>query len=112
AARAATGEVLVLLNNDLVFTPGWLEPLVAGLERCPRAGVIGNLQFTVEDGTLDHRGVRFDRLRRPFHDRAPRPFHARREYSAYPAVTAACCAIRRETFLAAGGFDEAFRNGY
>lgn len=112
AAAAATGEVLVLLNNDLVLTPGWFEPLVEGLAQCPSAGVIGNLQYTVAADALDHRGVRFDLLRRPYHDRHVRPRHARRAYSRYPAVTAACCALRREVFREAGGFDEAFRNGY
>lgn len=112
AVRSATGEILVLLNNDVVLQPGWFEPLVAGFTRFPDVGMIGNLQYTVADGRLDHRGVHFDLLRRPYHDRTPHPRHARRDYSRYPAVTAACCAIRRETFLTAGGFDEAFRNGY
>jgi GT2 family glycosyltransferase len=66
----------------------------------------------VDTRELDHRGVRFDLLKRPFHDQTPNPRHARRDYSPYPAVTAACCAIHRRTFLDADGFDEAYRNGY
>lgn len=112
AAREARGDILVLVNNDIVPQPGWLEPLLAGLARCRAPGIIGNLQYTIATGELDHRGVRMDLLRRPYHDRAMRPWRGRREYSRYPAVTAACCAIERKTFLDAGGFDETFRNGY
>lgn len=112
AVQAATGDILVLLNNDIVLQPGWFAPLVEGLERCPNAGIIGNLQYTRAGQKLDHRGVRFDLLKRPYHDRSSHPRHARHEYSIYPAVTAACCAVRRATFLEAGGFDEAYYNGY
>ena len=36
-AREARGDVLALLNNDLVLSPGWLPPMLAALRR-PRAG--------------------------------------------------------------------------
>jgi O-antigen biosynthesis protein len=112
AARLATGDFLFFLNNDLVLLPGWLEPMLAAFDRCPQPGLIGNLQLVHATGKLDHRGVKFDPLRRPFHDQAAWPWTGRAPYSRYRAVTAACCAVRRATFLEAGAFDEAFRNGY
>ncbi len=84
AARSARGGILVLLNNDLVLQPGWFAPLVEGLDRCANPGLIGNLQFTVAGNQLDHRGVRFDLLKRPYHDRAPHPRHARQRVFALP----------------------------
>lgn len=36
----ARGEYVALLNNDLELTPGWLEEMVAGIERHPDAGSI------------------------------------------------------------------------
>ena len=107
--QTARGDAIVLLNNDLILQPGWLEPLLDGLARCAHPGLIGNVQYAVADGRLDHRGVKFDLLRRPFHDRTPPPA---RGYTRYRAVTAACCATTRDTFVSAGGFDETFRNGY
>lgn len=113
AARAASGEFLFLLNNDLVLQPGWFEPVFAKVSAGePHLGFVGNLQLTARERKLDHRGVKLDPLKRPYHDQSPAPWHARRPYSSYPIVTAACSAIRRELFLQFGGFDEAFRNGY
>jgi GT2 family glycosyltransferase len=37
----ADGEYVLLLNNDTVVTPGWLDRMIAALERDPRVGVVG-----------------------------------------------------------------------
>jgi GT2 family glycosyltransferase len=41
----ARGEILGLLNNDLLFEPGWLEPMldILGLPAL-NAGLVGNVQ--------------------------------------------------------------------
>jgi len=111
-ARQASGEILVFLNNDLVLLPGWLPPLLAAVTRFPDAGMIGNVQHRCADHALDHCGVSFDLLRRPYHVRSRQPWKTWQSYTRFPAVTAACCAVRRELFLQLDGFDEAFRNGY
>jgi GT2 family glycosyltransferase len=41
AAGLARGEILVLLNNDTVVVPGWLERLVGHLERDRSLGLVG-----------------------------------------------------------------------
>ncbi|MGA3006312.1 MAG: glycosyltransferase family 2 protein [Opitutaceae bacterium] len=109
-AALAGGECLALLNNDLVLLPGWLPPMLDGLLRLPRAGMMGNRQLTPETSRLNHRGVRFDVLGRPHHDNRPRVVP--RAYSRYRAVTAACCLIRKQLFTEYGGFDQAFHNGF
>ena len=38
---AATGEVLVMLNNDTYVTPGWVRTLCAHLRREPTLGLVG-----------------------------------------------------------------------
>ncbi len=54
----AKGKVLALLNNDLLLTRGWLEPMLAVIHRSwLNAGVVGNVQLRVVDGSLDHAGV-------------------------------------------------------
>ena len=109
-AAIARGEFLALLNNDLVLTPGWLEPMLAAHARLGRrAGLVGNVQYRADDGALDHAGIGVTALGKIEHLRAlPTSAAGLREVF---AVTAACCLVRREDFLAVGGFDEGFVNG-
>src|SRR5581483_6415991 len=37
----AEGDFVVLLNNDAIVTPGWLDALLRPLERDPRLGFAG-----------------------------------------------------------------------
>ncbi len=39
AIAAANGEYIVLLNNDVIVTEGWLEDLLRAFDRIPRLGV-------------------------------------------------------------------------
>lgn len=110
AARAATGEILALLNNDLLLAPGWLEPMLAVLENpALKAGLVGNVQFSVREDRLDHAGVCVTPQGKLEHIHSlpsPKPDHIR----AF-AITGACCLITRADFEHAGGFDEAYVNG-
>jgi O-antigen biosynthesis protein len=108
----ARGEMLCLLNNDLIFHPGWLPPMLRAFERFENAGVVGNVQSSPRTGRYDHMGVVFGPNGSPVHfgtDFAFRPF---RGYTQWQAVTAACCLVKKSAFLAAGGFDEQFVNGF
>lgn len=106
----ATGERLVFLNDDVeVISDGWLEQLVAPLDE-PDVGLTGaRLYFS--DATVQHAGHAYTggHYLHPYRD-LPRssygPFGAliiNREAS---GVTAACAAMRRDTFLEIGGFSE------
>jgi O-antigen biosynthesis protein len=109
-AATATGELLFFLNNDLVFLPGWFEPMQA-LLAAPDIGLAGNLQLNHRTGTLDHAGIAFDAKGKPAHETTI-PLLARlRGWREVPALTGACLALRRDVWLRLGGFDEAFRNG-
>ena len=110
AAALATGHYLALLNNDLVFAPGWLEPMLDALEAPGlNAGIVGNLQYRVLDGGLDHAGVvltprgQFDHVRKE-------PAFGEQAREVY-VTTGACMLMRRADFEAVGGFDDVFVNG-
>lgn len=114
-AAVATGRHLVLLNNDLVLRPRWLEPMLDAQRRLgARAGVIGNIQRDAATGAVDHSGIIINHQGKPEHDRSlplrallPHPFSIR----PVPAVTGACLLVERELYLSAGGFSEEFVNG-
>ncbi len=111
AAEAATGEVLVLLNNDTeAISPGWLTEMVGHLSR-PEMGVVGAL-LLFSDGTIQHAGVH------PGvgglmghghkHRRGDDPGYFGRLTVAHEvaAVTGACLGITRATWDRLGGLDE------
>lgn len=115
-AAVARGEFLALLNNDLVLTPGWLEPMLAAHRAYgDRAGLVGNLQLDAATGALDHAGIAINLQGKPEHLRrlplasrlAPFAFAHRRSV----AVTGACVVVRRALWEKLGGFDEKFING-
>jgi glycosyltransferase involved in cell wall biosynthesis len=49
ALRRASGDFIVLLNNDTVLTPGWLAGLLGVALHVPHAGLIGPVSNEVPD---------------------------------------------------------------
>jgi GT2 family glycosyltransferase len=113
-AMLASGELLGLLNNDLILLPGWLEPMLAAHAALgARAGVVGNVQLEARTGMLDHAGIIINRTGKPVHARRL-PGRWSRVFSRVrkvPAVTGACLLIGRALWHQLGGFDEGFVNG-
>lgn len=112
AAKVARGEFLFLLNNDLVLQSDWLPPMLEAFRYCRNLGIVGNRQLDARTGELDHAGMVFHCGGYPIHYRDPSGINAQADYQRFPAVTAACCAIRRDVFLRFGGFSTDYRNGF
>ncbi len=112
-AERATGEVLVLLNNDIEVIDGtWLSFLAAHAVR-PGVGAVG-ARLLYPDGTIQHAGVRLGvrGIAAHCYVGAPRDHagdrHRILDCQTYSAVTAACLAVRRDSYFAVGGLDEDF----
>jgi ABC-type polysaccharide/polyol phosphate transport system ATPase subunit/GT2 family glycosyltransferase len=111
AARRATGDYLLFLNDDTeVFTPDWLEGLLE-FARLPGVGAVG-AKLLFPDGRLQHAGVTIvDGC--PGHPGYGEPAElAPRVPREYPAVTGACLMTPRSLFRSVGGFDERFSLNY
>lgn len=54
--RAATGDIIVLVNNDVRFTQNVIDPIKKAFEIHPRVGVVGSLLF-YPHGTIQHGGI-------------------------------------------------------
>ncbi|MFM9091052.1 MAG: glycosyltransferase, partial [Verrucomicrobiota bacterium] len=113
AAALARGELLLLLNNDLVLLPGWLEPLLAAHRRLgARAGLVGNVQLDAATGAVDHAGLELTLSGKPVHTRVLPPARAGSAgVRIVPAVTGACVLLSRSLWEELGGFDEGYVNG-
>jgi GT2 family glycosyltransferase len=117
AAAAARGELLLFLNNDIeVVDQGWLREMVAHALR-REVGAVGSL-LLYPDGTVQHAGVAIgvdgEVARHVGLRERPEAVETLLGATERPvsAVTAACMAIRRELFLALGGFDPALSVAY
>ncbi len=114
AAAVARGERLALLNNDLVLTPGWWEPLLAAHTSLrDRAGLVGNVQRDAKSGAVDHAGLVVNLTGKPVHARKQPSVFSRMLFPVrhVPAVTGACVLVERALWRQLGGFDEGYVNG-
>lgn len=112
AARLARAPILCLLNNDTALLPGWLEEMLRVLARARAAGCVGNIQREPLCGLIDHIGITFNAAGNPVHAGKDTPSPPLARYTRWPAVTAACCVVRRDLFERLGGLDESFSNGF
>lgn len=111
-ARFARGEILVMLNSDVVpREPGWLQTLSRPLMENSTLGAIGP-KLIFEDGSLQHAGLYFGRdqrgiwLNHHFHKGMPGDYRPAQQTRDVPGVTGACLVSRRETYERVGGFTE------
>jgi GT2 family glycosyltransferase len=113
--EASSGEVLVLLNNDIEGDdPDWLHALIACLDT-PGCGIAGAL-LLYPDGSIQHAGLDF-KDGEPRHTFAGQwPEDVPGDVLAAPhtclAVTGACLAIRRSTWDELGGLEPLFARNY
>lgn len=114
AARRATGDLLLFLNNDVEARhDGWLRSLAAYAVQ-PAIGAVG-ARLLYRDGSIQHAGVvlglrglaghAFARWRPEYGPTAFGDPTATRNWS---AVTGACLMVRRALFEEVRGFDERF----
>ena len=111
AARRASGEYLLLLNNDVFFTrAGWLERMI-GVAFRAEVGAVG-LKLLYPDNTVQHCGVVVGNGGVAGHAFAHLPadepgYLARAACTQeVSAGTAACLLVRLKTFWDVGGLDE------
>ncbi len=109
----ASNDLVVLLNNDVRPTAGWLAALTEYAEQNPAAAVIGAKLLFAND-TVQHAGVVIGRDHNPYHLYAgfPGDHPAVRRSRRFQIVTGACMAVKRSVFLSHEGFDPDFVNGH
>ncbi|CAM4411949.1 glycosyltransferase family 2 protein [Paenibacillus alkaliterrae] len=109
--KAATGDILILLNNDTIVTPGWISRLIRPLMENPDLGMAGPMSnYSGNDQRLDHfigdsvRGADPDWL-----DDFYQFYKGRWRYTDF--LVFFCVAIKREVYEKAGELDANYGTG-
>jgi len=107
---ASSGAYLVLLNNDVVVTPGWLSRQLALLEMDPAIAVVGPTTNATSGaqlvGTATYRGLaEVNRFARQW------ALEHAGEFALVPRIVGLCMVMRRALVDEIGGFDTAFGFG-
>ncbi len=111
AASYASGEYLILLNNDIeIITKGWMEEMLGNCQR-PEVGIVG-ARLYYPDNTIQHAGIvvgidgiaanMFPGLKRGQEGY----YHKAALQLNYSAVTAACLMVSKEIYEKAHGLEE------
>ncbi|WP_049895028.1 glycosyltransferase family protein [Paenibacillus antibioticophila] len=127
AAKAANGEYLLLMNNDVEPTKGWLSELVRCMQQNPLVGTCGSrLIYSIQpegsmnkpfELTIQHTGIAFQRkdgLLQPYNLNKGVAYDSTEvmEQQECAAVTAACLLVRKNLYMDLQGLDEGYVYGY
>ncbi len=117
AAKVASGDYLLLLNNDTeVIAADWMNAMVEQAQR-KSIGAVG-AKLLYHNDTIQHAGVIIGlggAAGHSFvgvHKDGPGYFNYVNSVNNYCAVTAACLMVRKEVYREVGGFDEQFAVEY
>jgi GT2 family glycosyltransferase/tetratricopeptide (TPR) repeat protein/glycosyltransferase involved in cell wall biosynthesis len=107
--RHTHGEYVVILNNDTIVTPGWLERLIWHMEDDPGLGILGVTTNYAGSEQEIPAGYKTERALYDFSEAVYRKHrHHRHETD---KVVAVCALLRREMLRAVGLFDARFGLG-
>ena len=107
--EASRGELLAILNNDVVVTPGWGEALAAELLAHPEVGVVG--PSTNAAGNEARVRAHYASVAE-LQDFAKRCAAAGRRWLEVSQLGFFCVALRRSLWEEVGGLEEEFGLGY
>lgn len=118
--RASSADRVVLLNSDTLVTPGWLDAMLAVMERDARIGVVGPLSNTASWQSIPHVEEAGDWKSNAIPSRLDLLSYATALRRLMPTrhaevgfINGFCMLLRRETINDVGLFDEdTFGQGY
>jgi GT2 family glycosyltransferase len=106
----ARGKYVLLLNNDTVVTPGWLEGMISVFERYPRTGLVGPTSNMVAGAQLVP-DVSYRDLTGLLDFASQRSTLLRGQTHVVPGIIAFCLLLKKEVVVRLGSLDEIYGTG-
>jgi GT2 family glycosyltransferase len=117
-AKAAAGDFLLFINNDMRFDPGFVAALIEPLRQNESVFATDGMQFSWDGSERGHLAARLAKRRPSGHSSTELVpglyFYQREEQKKSPVFmgSAACMLVRRRFFEELDGFDERLPLGY
>ncbi|MBC7604164.1 MAG: glycosyltransferase, partial [Ramlibacter sp.] len=108
--EVATGELLIMLNNDTEVSPGWVQGLRRHFDRDARLGMVGPVTDNIGNEAMISVGYT-DRADMPAWAASRAVQHAGEQMQSR-VLAFFCVAMRRAVYTEVGGLDEAFGIGF
>lgn len=106
----ATGDVLVMLNNDTYVTPGWVRTLLWQLRRDDAAGMVGPVTNNI--GNEARIEIHYDDMEQMLRESSRYTLAHAGLAMDVKLVAFFCVMLRRSVYERVGGLDEAFGMGF
>jgi len=108
--RAATGEYVVLLNNDTFVTDGWIRTMLRHLRRDSRLGMVGPVTNNIgNEAKIDINYANMEEMAVACREHTTRHLG---EAMRIPVLAFFCVMIQRDLYLRIGGLDEGYGRGF
>ncbi len=110
ALHNARGEYIILLNNDVVVTKGWLRHLIETAKQNDKIGIVGAVTNNISGWQKDNSAWYVSKEHMQFHaEQTARNY--RGEYYETTRVRFFCTLLTRSLLTKIGGLDEIFTPG-
>ncbi|MGE5406732.1 MAG: glycosyltransferase [Methanosarcina sp.] len=110
ALKAASGNYVLIANNDIVVTDGWLERMLEVAESDNTAGIVGPVSNAVSGLQIDKNAKYKNITEMHKYAKKVRKQNAGKTL-AFPRVAFLCTLIKKEVIDTIGGLDERFTPG-
>lgn len=108
---AATGDILIQLNTDLVFDHRCITAMVELIEKTPKVGVVGSKQLFPTSGLLRHIGMAFGQRRhRHIYSGMPADHPLCNKTRQMQIVSGSTVAMSKQVLAEIGPLDERYYN--
>ena len=108
--KAAMGKNILLLNNDVVLTEGWLERMLELVKSNPVIGIVGPISNIVSGVQLD-KNAKYNSIEEMHKYTVKIKKENKGQFFEFPRVAFLCTLIKREVIDKIGGLDERFSPG-